>query len=184
MSSEQETQDREESEEATESRADEETRDTGSDSGSGEEEELSASEKAKRETEEREEAEKEVQALEDDPPTDLSEWPDGKAKYLTFGGPEGDQGYEEGVTSKLGPSEVRHHEDGTVTVGGEEVDDPGDYKGEPIPGGPTDPNSPDLAGESNDKDDDEDDDARSSERPGPGSQNGQQAEDDDSEDDS
>jgi hypothetical protein len=34
-----------------------------------------------------------------------------------------------------------------VTVGGEEVDDPESYKGEPIPGGPTDPNATPLAGE-------------------------------------
>jgi hypothetical protein len=34
---------------------------------------------------------------------------------------------------------VRHHEDGSVEVGGEEVDDPDEYKGDPIPGGPTDP---------------------------------------------
>jgi hypothetical protein len=29
-----------------------------------------------------------------------------------------------------------------VTVGGEQVDDPERYKGEPIPGGPTDPDAP------------------------------------------
>jgi len=35
---------------------------------------------------------------------------------------------------------VRHgHEDGSVTIGGEKVDDPDEYKAEPIPGGPTDP---------------------------------------------
>jgi hypothetical protein len=36
---------------------------------------------------------------------------------------------------------VRFHEDGSVEVGGEEVDDPGEFKGEPIPGGPTDPDA-------------------------------------------
>jgi hypothetical protein len=36
---------------------------------------------------------------------------------------------------------VRHREDGAVEVGGEEVDDPDEFKGEPIPGGPTDPNA-------------------------------------------
>jgi hypothetical protein len=60
---------------------------------------------------------------------------------------EADHGYEEGPESKLGPSEVRHEADGTVTVAGEEVDDPDKYKGEPIPGGPTDPDAPELAGE-------------------------------------
>jgi hypothetical protein len=34
-----------------------------------------------------------------------------------------------------------------VTVGGEEVEDPDEYKGEPIPGGPTDPDTPKVAGE-------------------------------------
>ena len=41
---------------------------------------------------------------------------------------------------------MRHHEDGSVTVDGEKVDNPDEYKGDPIPGGPTDPNTPqDLA---------------------------------------
>ena len=52
------------------------------------------------------------------------------------------RGYEDGATSKLGPSDLRHHEDGRVTIDGEEVDDPEEYKGEPIPGGPTDPDAP------------------------------------------
>ncbi len=47
----------------------------------------------------------------------------------------------EKATAKLGASDVRHHEDGTVTVDGEEVDNPDDYKGDPIPGGPTDSDS-------------------------------------------
>jgi hypothetical protein len=49
--------------------------------------------------------------------------------------------------TKLGPSEVRHHGDGKVTVGGEEVDDPDEYRGDPIPGGPTDPEAAELPGE-------------------------------------
>ena len=88
--------------------------------------------------------------LEDDPPKDLEDWPDGDAKYKTLGGPEGDSGYDDGPTANLGESDVRHHEDGTVTVGGEEVDNPDDYKGEPIPGGPTDPNAADPEGLKND----------------------------------
>jgi hypothetical protein len=143
---------------------------------SGEEkssEDMSASEKAQQEAEEREKASERVQELEDDPPTDLSEWPDDKGKYITFGGAEGDHGYEEGPEKNLGPTEVRHHEDGRVTVSGEEVD-PDEYKGDPIPGGPTDPNSPDLAGES-----DDDDGGGSS---SPGSQNGQTGEDEDEDD--
>ncbi len=92
-------------------------------------------------------AEEKVAALEDDPPKDLEDWPDDEAKYKTFGGAEGDTGYDEGPTANLGASNVRHHEDGSVTVDGEKVDNPDDYKGDPIPGGPTDPNSPKLSGE-------------------------------------
>jgi DNA modification methylase len=88
-----------------------------------------------------------MKELEQDPPEKLEDWPTDEAKYVTFGGPEGDHSYEEGPERKLGPSEVRHHEGGKVTVGGEEVDNPEEYKGDPIPGGPTDPNSPDPTAE-------------------------------------
>jgi hypothetical protein len=88
---------------------------------------------------EADEAKQKVKDLEEDPPEKLEDWPDDKAKYETFGGAEGDESYEESVTSKLGPSSLRHREDGSVEVEGEEVDDPEEYKGEPIPGGPTDP---------------------------------------------
>lgn len=82
-----------------------------------------------------EQAAEEMRELEqsDELPSDLSQWPDGKAKYVTFG-EESDDAYGEGPTAKLGPAEVTHHEDGTMTVAGEEVD-PADYKGEPIQGG-------------------------------------------------
>src|ERR687895_950209 len=79
---------------------------------------------------------------EGDPPEDLADWPGGKAKYQTYGGPEGETGYDEGATAKLGPSSLRHHEGGDVTIEGEEVDDPDEFKGEPIPGGPSDPDAP------------------------------------------
>jgi hypothetical protein len=85
--------------------------------------------------------EEKVKALEDDPPKNLEDWPDDHAKYITFGGPDGDHSYEEGPETKLGPSGVRHNADGTVEIDGEKVDNPEDYKGDPIPGGPTDPNS-------------------------------------------
>jgi hypothetical protein len=88
-----------------------------------------------------EEAQAKVDALEEDPPKNIEDWPDDEAKYKTFGGPEGETSYEEGPTSDLGPSGVRHHDDGSVTVDGEKVDNPEDYKGDPIPGGPTDPNA-------------------------------------------
>jgi hypothetical protein len=107
-----------------------------------------AATKAEAEGEEKDEAKQKMEELEEgDPPENLEDWPDDKAKYETFGGPEGPHTYQEGPEEKLGPSGVRHHEDGSVTVDGEEVDNPEDFKGDPIPGGPTDPNSPDVAGE-------------------------------------
>lgn len=66
-------------------------------------------------------------------PRELDEWPDGKAKYVTYG-EESDEPYGEGPTANLGPAGVEHHEDGSVTVEGEQVD-PADYKGEPIKSG-------------------------------------------------
>jgi len=93
------------------------------------------------------EAEEKVRGLEDDPPENLDDWPDDQAKYKTFGGPDGETGYEDGPTAKLGAADVRHHEDGSVSVAGEKVDDPEEYKGDPIPGGPTDPNTPKVSGE-------------------------------------
>jgi hypothetical protein len=86
-----------------------------------------------------EEAKQEIQQLEEDPPKKLEDWPDGQAKYETFGGAEGDHSYDEGPEAKLGPDSVRHHEDGSVEVGGEQVDDPDEFKGEPIPRRPDRP---------------------------------------------
>jgi hypothetical protein len=85
---------------------------------------------------EHEEAREQMHELEqsDEVPSDLSEWPDGKAKYVTFG-EDSDDAYGDGPTEKLGPAEVVRHEDGSVSVGGEEVDNPDDYKGEPIKSG-------------------------------------------------
>jgi hypothetical protein len=85
-----------------------------------------------------EQAKEEIRELEEgDPPEDLEDWPSGRAKYLTYGGPEGSAGYDEGPTSKLGPSSLEHHEDGSVTIEGEDVDDPEEYKSdEPVPGAP------------------------------------------------
>src|SRR3954454_1852188 len=86
--------------------------------------------------------EQEMKEVEENPPDKLEDWPEGKAKYKTFGGPEAESGYGEGPTEKLGPADLQHHEDGSVTIEGEKVDTPEDYKGEPIPGGPTDPEAP------------------------------------------
>ena len=98
-----------------------------------------ASKSAEQAEQESEEAKQTVKDLEDDPPAKLEDWPDDKAKYQTFGGAEGNESYEESVTSKLGPSSLRHREDGSVEIEGEAVDNPEEYKGDPIPGGPTDP---------------------------------------------
>src|SRR5215217_1909543 len=102
---------------------------------------------------EMEEAKEEIQALEDGP--------EGKAKYETFGGKEGDHSYDEGPEANLGPDSVRHREDGSVEVGGEEVDNPDEFKAEPIPGGPTDPDAkdnPDSQRLASDEDDEGEDD--------------------------
>ena len=97
----------------------------------------SAAEKARSDQEAVEEAKKEMERLEEgDPPEDLEDWPTGRAKYLTYGGPEGTAGYDEGPTAKLGPSSLQHHEDGSVTIEGEKVDNPEDYKGERLPDAP------------------------------------------------
>jgi hypothetical protein len=90
---------------------------------------------------EHEDAKEKIKRLEDDPPEKLEDWPSDEAKYETFGGPEHETSYDEAATAKLGPSNVRHNEDGSVEVGGEKVDNPEDFKGDPVPGGPTDPNA-------------------------------------------
>jgi hypothetical protein len=101
------------------------------------------SKKAQEKEEEREEAADKVREMEKEgPPHDLEDWPDDAAKYETFGGPEGEHGYHEGPEEEhLGPSSLRHLEDGGVRIGHEDVDDPDEYKSEPIPGGPTDPDA-------------------------------------------
>jgi hypothetical protein len=113
---------------------------------------MDASEKAQKEEEEREEAKETMKTLEEEgAPDKLEDWPSDKAKYETFGGPEGDHSYHEGPEEEqLGPSSLRHHEDGKVTIEGDEVDEPDEYKADPIPGGPTDDNSSEseTAGES------------------------------------
>src|SRR3954467_13500049 len=82
-----------------------------------------------REEEEVEQAKQEIHGLGGgDPPEKLEDWPDGRAKYLTYGGPEGTAGYDEGPTRKLGPSSLEHHEDGRVTIEGDEGDDPDEFK--------------------------------------------------------
>ena len=60
-----------------------------------------------RDEEEVEQAKEEMSELEEgDPPEKLEDWPGGKAKYLTYGGPDGGESYDDGATSKLGPSSL------------------------------------------------------------------------------
>jgi len=143
---------------------DESHEDNASEHDEGTQDASDAQSKAKDAEEEREDAKQEMKDLEENPPEKLEDWPTGPAKYETFGGPEGEHSYEEGPEAKLGPSSLRHHEGGEVTIEGEKVDDADEYKGEPIPGGPTDPDSPEAKGEAaEDEDSDEekgsDDDA-------------------------
>jgi hypothetical protein len=95
-------------------------------------------ERAREQGEQVEDAKEEMQRLEEgDPPEKLEDWPDGRAKYLTYGGPEGTAGYDEGPTAKLGPSSLEHREDGSVAIEGDAVDNPDDYKAdEPVSGAP------------------------------------------------
>jgi len=59
-----------------------------------------AAETARREEEEVEEAKEVMSELEEgDPPEKLEDWPGGKAKYLTYGGPDGGESYDDGATS-------------------------------------------------------------------------------------
>jgi hypothetical protein len=125
---------------------------------SEEETKQDASDEKTEHEQEMEEAKEEVQQLEEDPPDKLEDWPDGKAKYETFGGAEGDHSYDEGPEAKLGPDSVRHREDGSVEVSGEEADDPDEFKGEPIPGGPTDPDAKSNPDEKRLADDEDEDD--------------------------
>jgi hypothetical protein len=128
----------------------EETEEKAEGGGSGEE----------RETMDSDAVNKQMEEVEENPPDKLEDWPDGPAKYRTIGGGDASESWEEGPTAKLGPSDVRYYEDGTVTVRGEEVDNPEDFKGDPIPGGPTDPEAPDDPSglEDDDKGDDADGD--------------------------
>lgn len=103
-------------------------------------EEDSGSDRPTMDSEEVDEIMKEV---EENPPDKLEDWPGGVAKYRTIGGGDANEEWEDGPTGNLGPSDVRYYEDGTVTVKGEQVDNPEDFKGDPIPGGPTDPDAPD-----------------------------------------
>ena len=94
----------------------------------------SAQELARKKEKESEEAQEEMRRLEEgDLPSDLSDWPSGPAKYETYGAD--DAAYGDGATEKLGPPNLARHKDGSVEIDGKKVDNPDDYKGEPIAGG-------------------------------------------------
>ena len=93
----------------------------------------SPQELAQKKEEESEQAKEEMKALEEgDLPDDIDGWPSGPAKYETYG--VDDDAYGDGATAKLGPPNLARHADGSVTIDGKKVDNPDDYKGEPIAG--------------------------------------------------
>ena len=108
------------------------------DAGEQESKDQSAQELAQKKEEESEQAQAEMKEIEEgDLPESIEDWPSGPAKYETFGAD--DDAYGEGATAKLGPPNLKRYKDGSVEVDGEKVDNPDDYKGEPIAGGlPTD----------------------------------------------
>jgi hypothetical protein len=113
-----------------------------------------ASTKAQEAEEKHERARQTMEEIEKNPPEKLEDWPDDEAKYETFGGSEdGEAVYDEKHEEALGEHSVRHLDDGKVEVKGEEVDNPDEYKGDPIPGGPTDPDAPAMPGEEKESDD-------------------------------
>ena len=145
-------------EEQQEDAPEEEQADGGEDLENKDPADMDASEKAQKEEKERDEAKETMEKLEKEgAPEKLEDWPTDKAKYETFGGAEGEHSYHEGPEEEqLGPSSLRHHEDGGVSIAGKDVDDPDDYKSDPIPGGPTDEESNDpSAGGQGDEDDDD-----------------------------
>src|SRR3954468_9862562 len=95
-----------------------------------------AADKAKADEEEFERAKEEMRDLEaGDPPEKLEDWPDGKAKYETYGGPDSESSYDEGPPPKPAPADLEYREDGSIEIGGEKVENPDDSRREPIPGG-------------------------------------------------
>jgi hypothetical protein len=117
-------------------------------------EETDTREQAQQAEEKHERAKQKMEELEQNPPERLEDWPDDEAKYETFGGSEdGESTYDERHEKALGEHSVRHHDDGSVEVKGEQAENPEDYKGDPIPGGPTDPDAPAMPGEDERADD-------------------------------
>ncbi|HYZ30024.1 MAG TPA: hypothetical protein VE570_13260 [Thermoleophilaceae bacterium] len=105
--------------------------------------------KAQEAEDKHERAKQKMEEIERNPPERLEDWPDDEAKYETFGGAEDESHYDEHHEKALGEHSVRHHQDGTVEVKGEQAENADDYKGDPIPGGPTDPDTRAMPGEEN-----------------------------------
>jgi hypothetical protein len=98
-----------------------------------------AQEKAQEKDKENEQAAEQMRVLEQgDPPTKLEDWPNGPAKYLTYGSGE-DEAYGAGVTAKLGPANLERFADGSIVIDGDTVDNPEDYKAESLEGDPSNP---------------------------------------------
>src|ERR1044072_5603618 len=92
-----------------------------------------AEKKAQADEQEFEQAKEEMRELEEgEPPEKLEDWPDGKAKYETYGGPDSESAYDGGPTENPDPSDLEYEEDGSIEIEGEPVDNPEDYKGERI----------------------------------------------------
>lgn len=100
---------------------------------------------------------------EEGPPENLGDWPRGKAMYLSFGGAEGEQGYEEGPARQMGPSSLRHHADGSVEVRGEMVENPDEYKSDQTVGEEAEDLGMDKGAKSEGDEDEDSDDSESSE---------------------
>jgi hypothetical protein len=141
---------------ADEQQTEERTEQEGSEDVSG------AAQRARQKEEAWDQASEKIRELEeqDDPPSDLKDWPDDEAKYITYGGGEGDHGYDEGPEKKLGPSSLERHEDGSITIEGEEVDNPDDYKADPVAAAVETPTPDDKDEESDEDDSDAGDDSR------------------------
>ena len=141
--------DRDEGEDETRDEQESSAGDEQDDGSSAEDEELSAGEAAERAQERHEKAQKKIEELQDmdEPPSKLEDWPEDQAKYVTFGGPEGEHSYSEGPEEKLGKANLERRADGSVLIEGEEVENPDDYKDEPVAGGMTDPDVAELPGE-------------------------------------
>jgi hypothetical protein len=132
------------SEETTEQQEEEQGEAQGEEQG---EPQSDAHKKAVEAEEKHQRAKETMEEIDKDPPDKLEDWPDDEAKYETFGGSDTESSYDEHHEEALGEHSVRHHDDGKVEVKGEEAENPDDYKGDPIPGGPTDPDSAPMPGE-------------------------------------